>query len=92
MKEDRIKGYKYSEQYKGILTFKNTINAYSRQMTMFRDVVDRLQKRTDLSRSEKRIRIQNIMKAERSMLKNLPFIMKRMQETQKTYDKILEER
>ena len=92
MKEDRIKGYKYSEQYKGILTFQNTINAYSRQMAMVRDVVDRLQKRTDLSRSEKRIRIQNIMKAERSMLKNLPFIMKRMQETQKTYDKILEKR
>ena len=90
--EDRIKGYKYSEQYKGIVTFKNTINSYSRQMAIFSDVIDILQKRTDLSRSEKRIRMDNIMQAQHSMLSGVPQMIKRMREVQKVYDKLLETR
>ena len=90
--EDRIKGYKYSEQYKGIVTFQNTINSYRRQMAIFSDVIDILQKRTDLSRSEKRIRMDNIMQAQHSMLSGVPQIIKRMREVQKVYDKLLETR
>ena len=90
--EDRIKGYKYSEQYKGIVTFQNTINSYRRQMAIFSDVIDILQKRTDLSRSEKRIRMDNIMQAQHSMLSGVPQMIKRMREVQKVYDKLLETR
>ena len=92
MDEDLIKGYQYSEQYQGILSFKESINAYNRSMAAVRASIEQIQKRTDLSRAEKRIRVQNIMEMEKSMLAGVPFMLQRMKGTQDAYDKLLEQR